>query len=100
MIEQKGKVDHPVNPGGAGGKCLEGGEATIRGLLGIDVYAVHEIYTYPDQTPFTQGSGHLERFLVESSPPPISEDAYRGGRHARWHLAHVDQTSHRRPSAA
>src|SRR2546422_10695105 len=32
----------------------------------------------PQMTSFTQGSGHLERLPVESSPPPISEDAYRG----------------------
>src|SRR6266496_4294318 len=29
-------------------------------------------------TSFTQASGHLERFPVESSPPPISEDSYQG----------------------
>ena len=29
-IEQKGKGDHPVNPGGAGGKYLEGEETQQR----------------------------------------------------------------------
>src|SRR5438552_8993808 len=32
----------------------------------------------PQMTSFTQGSGHLEHLPVESSPPPISEDAHRG----------------------
>src|SRR6266705_4581900 len=32
----------------------------------------------PQMTSFPQGSGHRARFPVESSPPPISEDSYRG----------------------
>ena len=33
-IDQRGKAGHPVNPGGAGGKCLEGGEASS--ALGVE----------------------------------------------------------------
>src|SRR5213593_3309425 len=36
------------------------------------------LFGIPQMTSFTQGPGHLERFPVESSPPPISEDSYRG----------------------
>ena len=32
----------------------------------------------PQMPSFPQGSGHLARFPIESSPPPISEDSYRG----------------------
>ena len=33
-IEQRGKANHRVNPGGAGGKWLEGGEASS--ALGVE----------------------------------------------------------------
>jgi hypothetical protein len=36
-IEQRGKADHPVNPGGTGGKWLEGGEASS--TLGVEKHA-------------------------------------------------------------
>jgi uncharacterized protein YjbI with pentapeptide repeats len=36
------------------------------------------LFGIPQMISFTQGSGHRERFPVESSPPPISEDSYRG----------------------
>jgi hypothetical protein len=36
-IEQRGKADHQVNPGGTGGKCLEGGEASS--ALGVEKHA-------------------------------------------------------------
>ena len=36
------------------------------------------LFGIPQMPSFTQGPGHLERFPVESSPPPISEDSYRG----------------------
>jgi hypothetical protein len=32
-IEHRGKADHQVHPGDAGGKCLEGSEASRRGSL-------------------------------------------------------------------
>jgi hypothetical protein len=36
-IEYGGKANHPVNPGGEGGKCLEGGEAS--GALSVEKLA-------------------------------------------------------------
>jgi hypothetical protein len=36
-IEQRGKADHQVNPGGTGGKWLEGGEASS--ALGVEKHA-------------------------------------------------------------
>src|SRR5438093_68896 len=56
----------------------------------------------PQMTSFTQESGHLERLPVESSHRlhPYLRTRTGERRHARWHLAHVDQTSHCRPSAA
>ena len=36
------------------------------------------LFGIPQMTSFTQRSGHLERFPVESSPPSLSEDSYRG----------------------
>ena len=39
-IEQSGKADHQVNPGGAGGKCLEGGEASR--VLSVEKHAEEE----------------------------------------------------------
>jgi hypothetical protein len=39
-IEQRGKADHQVNPGGTGGKWLEGGEASS--ALGVEKPAAEE----------------------------------------------------------
>jgi hypothetical protein len=36
------------------------------------------VFGIPQRTFFTPGSGPFERFPVESSPPPISEDLYQG----------------------
>jgi hypothetical protein len=39
-IEQRGQADHPVNPGGTGGKWLEGGEASS--ALGVEKQALSQ----------------------------------------------------------
>ena len=41
-IEQRGQADHQVNPGGTGGKWLEGGEAKASRALGVEKPAAEE----------------------------------------------------------
>ena len=36
------------------------------------------LFGIPQMTAFAQRSGHLERFPIESSPPPLAEDSYWG----------------------
>ncbi len=58
------------------------------------------LFGIPQMPSFTQGPGHLERFPVEYRLHPYLRTHTGERRHARGHLAHVDQTSHRCPSAA